>query len=233
MADADSIGEVRTCKKCGETKPLDSFHKHPTCVGGRLHKCKSCAVKDSVERARDCQKTKDRKSRWAKNKRLSDPDYLARHKENGRRYFSRPEVKEKMRLRSAEKRAEDPDAYLAWRRKYRRESATPEEAINSRIRSVLTYSIRRAGGNKAGRKSFDILGYSRVELMAHLERQFLKGMSWKNMGEWHIDHIVPLSSFNFFSDQDLDFKRAWSLSNLRPLWANDNMKKHAKAEFLI
>jgi hypothetical protein len=58
-------------------------------------------------------------------------------------------------------------------------------------------------------------------------------MSWDNIGDWHIDHIVPLASFTFSSADDPEFRAAWALTNLRPLWAADNMRKHARREFLL
>jgi len=53
-------------------------------------------------------------------------------------------------------------------------------------------------------------------------------MTWQNYGEWHIDHIRPLCSFDFESTQDASFKKAWSLDNLQPLWAEDNLVKGGK-----
>ena len=32
-------------------------------------------------------------------------------------------------------------------------------------------------------------------------------------------------SFNFISAEDEEFKQCWSLSNLQPLWAADNIRK--------
>lgn len=58
-------------------------------------------------------------------------------------------------------------------------------------------------------------------------------MTWANMGEWHIDHIVPLASFTFRDADDPEVKRAWALTNLRPIWARDNIIKKDKREFLI
>jgi hypothetical protein len=69
------------------------------------------------------------------------------------------------------------------------------------------------------------LGYSMDDLRTHLERQFLPGMGWHNIRLWHVDHIIPLSSFRFESIEDPEFKAAWALTNLRPLWAADNLKK--------
>lgn len=86
---------------------------------------------------------------------------------------------------------------------------------------------------KSGKSWRDLVDYSLEDLVRHLERQFLPGMSWENRSEWHIDHIVPKSSFEF-STADCDgFKAAWALTNLRPLWASDNVRKQAKQIYLI
>jgi 5-methylcytosine-specific restriction endonuclease McrA len=50
---------------------------------------------------------------------------------------------------------------------------------------------------------------------------------------WHIDHIIPISSFSFSSPEDPEFKAAWALTNLRPLWAAQNISKGAKREVLL
>lgn len=36
----------KTCFKCGETKAIESFHKHSRMKDGRLNKCAACVVKD-------------------------------------------------------------------------------------------------------------------------------------------------------------------------------------------
>ena len=53
-------------------------------------------------------------------------------------------------------------------------------------------------------------------------------MNWDNYGEWHIDHIKPISSFIFESSEDEEFKRCWSLDNLQPMWGIENIKKGNK-----
>jgi hypothetical protein len=51
-------------------------------------------------------------------------------------------------------------------------------------------------------------------------------MSWGNYGQWHIDHIIPLSSFNLLEEQQ--FKIACHYTNLQPLWAKENLSKGNK-----
>lgn len=88
-------------------------------------------------------------------------------------------------------------------------------------------------GAKAGRKWEALAGYTVEDLKLHLERQFTKGMTWANMGEWHIDHIIPKASFSFTTADEPEFKACWALTNLRPLWATENHSKHAKRLHLI
>ena len=87
-------------------------------------------------------------------------------------------------------------------------------------------ALRKAlNGAKAGRSSFVLLGYSREELVAHLEQRFLPGMTWDNMAEWHIDHVIPKSWFRYASEDDEAFRECWGLENLQPLWGRDNLSK--------
>ena len=73
--------------------------------------------------------------------------------------------------------------------------------------------------------TFDMLPYTLEELISHLENNFTEGMTWENYGEWHVDHIKPMASFTFDSVDDESFNECWSLSNLQPLWAKDNLSK--------
>jgi hypothetical protein len=112
----------------------------------------------------------------------------------------------------------------------RRAISTPAGKLRNRVRARVRECLRLGW---SGGKTFEALGYTIDELRAHLERQFVKGMGWHNMGEWHIDHIVPLSSFDIDSLESPDFRRAWGLANLRPLWATDNLQKQAKVLTLL
>jgi 5-methylcytosine-specific restriction endonuclease McrA len=106
----------------------------------------------------------------------------------------------------------------------------PLYLLENRVRCGLYRNIR---GQKKQASTFDLLGYTKDDLIAHLERQFVKGMSWENIGEWHVDHIVPLSSFHISGPDDPELRRAWALANLRPLWATENLRKKDKRTHLI
>jgi len=89
----------------------------------------------------------------------------------------------------------------------------------------IRYSLK--GDSKGGQKWQKLVGYTTEQLKDHLEKQFEPWMNWENHGRdgWHIDHIIPVSAFNFETPEDIDFKRCWALKNLRPLAANENFRK--------
>lgn len=55
-------------------------------------------------------------------------------------------------------------------------------------------------------------------------------MTWEKYleGKIHIDHKTPKTVFNFTQPEHEDFKRCWALSNLQPMWANENWSKGTK-----
>lgn len=134
--------------------------------------------------------------------------------------------------KSAEWRKENADALKVSRRKtYERQ----RQSAQFRISSAMSNSIASAlpAGAKRKRGWEGIVGYTASELRDHLAKQFTKGMSFENYGEWHVDHIVPVSSFRFDSYEHPDFLACWALSNLRPLWKPDNLRKQAIRTHLI
>ncbi|KKM87452.1 hypothetical protein LCGC14_1268770 [marine sediment metagenome] len=88
------------------------------------------------------------------------------------------------------------------------------------------------GGSKRSRPWESLVGYTLAELKVHLEARFTIGMNWDRYGVfgWHVDHIIPQSRFNFNDAEDIDFKLCWSLDNLQPLWAKDNIYKSDKID---
>lgn len=95
-----------------------------------------------------------------------------------------------------------------------------------RLRHNISCAISRSlKMNKKGRRWEKVVGYSLQDLQKHLERQFIKGMTWGNYGKWHVDHKIPVSVFNFKTVRDIDFKKCWDLNNLQPMWGTLNISK--------
>lgn len=96
-----------------------------------------------------------------------------------------------------------------------------------RLRVDIPTIIRRATKKKYYNDSvWNYLPYTPQDLKRHLESQFDDSMTWKNHGlYWHIDHIIPQAAFHYDTEKHPDFLKCWSLENLRPLKAVDNIKK--------
>ena len=131
---------------------------------------------------------------------------------------------------------------LAPAEKWRRYYARPEFRLGHLLRMQRRKAQRGRHGEAiramlkgcgTGAKLAEWFGYSVPDLRRHLERQFGPGMSWDafQQGRIHIDHIVPLSSFDL--SDPVELKAAWALSNLRPLSAEANMKKGAARVLLL
>lgn len=132
-------------------------------------------------------------------------------------------------------RGENPERREKFNQWYRERAKNDPLVALSRMMRALMY--RELGRKKDTDRCswYELVGYTASELKEHLERQFLPGMTWENRGAngWHIDHVVPIASFNYDSPDHADFKACWALTNLRPLWAGDNIRKKDKRLFLI
>jgi hypothetical protein len=94
---------------------------------------------------------------------------------------------------------------------------------SKKIKNLISKSFRDNGYSKNAR-AHDILGCSYDSFVKHIESLFLSGMNWNNRSEWHLDHIIPISSAKSFEDLvDLNHYK-----NFQPLWAKDNIRKGNK-----
>lgn len=91
------------------------------------------------------------------------------------------------------------------------------------IRDRLLTALKRDSWTKRFHFA-EYIGCDRDTLIKHLESKFTDGMTWENQGEWHIDHIIPLSS----ATCEEEMYKLCHYTNLQPLWALDNIKKSNK-----
>ena len=166
---------------------------------------------------------------------------LANH---DRRYRSDPKgARNQQSLANQNRKMRENPEFVAARREHARRHREAFKAIHGMSRTAFYYRndpqykaahicrcrvrqmIRVHGGVKSS-ATFDLVGCTVQELMAHLEKGFAYGMTWENMGEWHIDHIVPCASFDLTDPEQQ--KACFHWSNLQPLWAEENIRKGAK-----
>lgn|GEM_PF-6503387 len=100
-----------------------------------------------------------------------------------------------------------------------------KKAKNDGVAELIRSAINNNGFSN---KAESLLGYSIKDLTQHLENLFIDDMNWNEFrrGSIHIDHIKPQRLFNLSDDKQ--WQACWSLSNLQPLWAVDNLKKSGK-----
>lgn len=113
-------------------------------------------------------------------------------------------------------------------RRSQRKKDDPVHAATVNVRRLVGLSLSKRGFTKTS-KTQAVLGCSWVEFAAHLERQFLPGMTWENRALWHIDHIVPMAT----AVTEADVLALNHFTNLRPMWAVANLKKSGKVLFLL
>ena len=100
----------KTCAKCGETKPLDNFHRDKNGAGGRRSDCKECVreyKRRYHEENRD--KVRERKRRYREENR-------DKVRESERRY--REENRDKVRESKRRYYEENRDKNLEYARRY-------------------------------------------------------------------------------------------------------------------
>lgn len=205
---------------------------------------------DPAHRAREAERQKRRaadlvhqqKETERNRRRRSSEAYRAKIRSYSKKWYAANAVKHAVTSKSQYDRNRDHI------RAKRAEPSARERTNNwtrAHLRKHPHLKVQRSVGTaiseilKEGRVSgaFRHLPYKRADLRAHLERQFLRGMTWDNYGEvWHVDHILPQASFKINPTDPAncpEFQACWSLPNLRPLWKHDNQVKSAKRTLLL
>jgi len=243
---------MKKCSKCGATKPMGEFYKDKQSKDGCRGDCKECQkARSAAWRAENPERHKkklrdwyrknvERAKEYQRRRRIEQPEekraelrrWYLNNTEKAKADAKKWSMNNQHRVIKNLKRwqAKNPDKVKEYSRiSGTRRRSTPEGRLNAAMSRGMSVSLK---GKKAGRRWENLVGYSVKEMKVHIERQFLPGMSWENYGRrgWHIDHIIPKSVFNYKSADDLDFGRCWSLKNLRPMWATENIRKGAKLD---
>lgn len=246
----------KTCTRCRYTKPATSENFSKIKAKDCWHSwCKPCCAEDrrnkraenpehysALEKARHA-RDKDKRLEASRKLWLKNADQYRVHQakrmvEMRDEYNQnrRKKLQENPELRSARaavnKEWRDANAErVSASRKQKWANATIQQRLRSLVGSAISHTLK--GKTKGGRSWQVLVGYKAGDLVQHIERQFAKGMSWANYGQWHVDHIIPASSFKIDDADDPELKACWALSNLRPLWAGDNIRKRDKRTHLI
>ncbi len=198
----------KKCCKCKINKDVTMFSFNRSTKDGLCCTCKQCVL-DYI---------RNLSPKAKEQRRLSQKAY--RQTEEGQ------VSKKKSDLRYDAKMKKSPELLREyWRNKKNIWLKIPQNHLSHCISKQIWDAL---GKKKHNRHWEELIGYTVKQLMFHLESQFTEGMSWDNYGQWHIDHIIPISFFQYASFDDVEFKMCWRLENLQPLWAKDNLRKSNK-----
>lgn len=164
-------------------------------------------------------------------KKVSDKKWREKNKEKLDEYTKNwyEQNKEHRKQYLKEYREKNKDKIREVKRNYERtrKANDPIYKLINNFRTAI-YQVLKENNIQKNGHYFDILKYSPDDLIDHLEKQFMDNMTWDNYGQWHVDHIQPISSFDIREIGDDKFMECWSLRNLQPLWGEENIRKSNK-----
>jgi len=144
-----------------------------------------------------------------------------RYLEMGRKYYQLHKIEDSIRCKeySRTHREQLKKYHKEWKKKH--PMALFVDSLRHRIKEAIKHNYKSA-------HTLELLGCSIEQLKQHLETHFQAGMTWKNYGKWHVDHIKPCARFDLSKSEEQ--KICFNYKNLQPLWAIDNLKKGCKFE---
>lgn len=205
---------MKTCTKCLQNKNETEFGKKKNGKNGLRSYCKHCAIIDAnLYKLKYPEKVKQNTKRWQQN----NQEHMKKYKQQWLQ--DNPEYS---KLKAQDFKRKNPtyaNNYI-----YKRKNIDPVFKMICNLRSRLSRGIKDQSGIKAF-KTIELLGCTGKEANQYLESLFQDGMTWKNYGEWEIDHILPCISFDLTKPDEQ--KKCFHYTNLQPLWREDNNKKRA------
>jgi len=217
--------DTKHCTKCETTKTVDQFHRDRSKKDGLQTQCKTCVkAKQKAYRAANPKEIAAKKKIYYEANREKIAEKGKRYREENHEAVQ--ERKRIYRESNRESLAEKQRLWLAENREWRRGYICDRRA-NDPVFRFVDYTRARLrkilNGTRSYPEALALLGCTRQEWRDHLESQFTDGMSWDNYGEWHVDHIIPVSAFDQTDPEQQ--KECWNYLNTQPLWAKDNMAK--------
>jgi hypothetical protein len=213
---------MKSCKICAVVKPEGAFYIYNKNKNYRRSWCISCQQsRNKLYYVKNAEKL------TAKKRKAYATDEYRQHRNLYLKDYRKTEIyraaqqRSRNRPNNKQKRKDYMRLYAAKRRQ-----ADPKHRLDCSMSVAVWTALKK---NKKGISWNKLLGYGATTLIFHLEKQFLPGMTWNNYGRngWEVDHIKPRCAFEYVSSDDPEFLECWALSNLRPLWRQDNLAKAA------
>jgi hypothetical protein len=200
---------TKVCSKCKIDKPLSDYNVCSRVKDGRKAECRLCQnIGSKKYKSENKEKIAEYNKKWN-----------SENKEYYKEYNKVWKIENYDKILERRKRFNtlNPHYYNEYNKKRKKEDVLFRLSLNMR-NTIYRYISKKT------QNTFEIIGCTPEFLKEHLEQQFVDGMTWENRSEWHIDHIIPLSSAN----NEEEIYKLCHYTNLQPLWAEDNLKKGNK-----
>lgn len=209
-------------KRCGSCQVEKDNHDYRTMKGKTVGQSPYlCSICKECERNRALTRYHNNRDECIKQNKLYKAENQEKIKETAAVYFQankdriRRERRDYMRNYYSENKKEICERMNVYR------STHPEIKLRDRLRSSLLSYISKT------KHTEEYIGAGFGLVQKWLEFNFNEEMNWDNYGPyWHIDHTLPIASFNMKNDADIEVCFSWM--NLMPLEKSKNLSKKDK-----
>jgi predicted HicB family RNase H-like nuclease len=246
----------KVCYKCKKELPVELFSKDKTNADGLYTICKNCnkqyyeankeKIADYQKQYKEANKEKlaDYQKQYNEANKEKIADYKKQYYEANKEIFTEKSKqyneankekladyqkqyyeanKEIITEKSKKYREANKEKLADYRKQYKKQWNI---RLHKNISTALSNSLKTTGKSK---RTFKYLGCTKEVFIKYLESKFEgKNMNWDNYGEWHIDHIIPLSLID--STNEIEVMYIWHYTNLQPMWCSDNISKGNKID---
>src|SRR5688572_27107022 len=205
----------KICTKCKLKKNLTEFCKDKRSKSGHRSSCKICS---NIINKEWRQKYSQIANKETKDKKVCG---CCKEERNIQEYSKNRYAKDGFESECKVCKNKYHNAYSKARKLY-----DPEFKLLTNLRSRLSEALR---GNSKSQTTRQLIGADFEIFLKWIEYQLEEGMTLENYGSiWHIDHVLPLSSFNLLDEEEL--YKAMNWANVRPLSPLKNIKKSNKID---
>lgn len=195
--------QTKVCSKCGNSKEITQFYKN----GDKTRpECKLCSYKGNKKyksENKDLINQLKRKYHQSNKGKETDKVYSTKYRKDMPK-----SVRDKLR-----------NSHKAWC--HNQYNTNSKYKLIVSIRNLIGKSFK---GSVKPAKTEEILGCSIDEFRRYIEDKFTLGMDWDNQGQWHLDHIEPIS----WAKNEEEIIRLNHYTNFKPMWGIENIKKGNK-----
>lgn len=168
---------MKTCTKCGESKPLDLFRKQASQKSGLTPHCKACA---KVYGAAYYEKNKEKLLAGMRDKYAENPQPFLDSMKEWRR--KNPDKKRELGRKAYHRLTQEGKAHA--------QQINRQWAKRNKV-AVLAFTLRR----KATRRTAETAWEPDLDRLVEIEAAHLAKLRETAFGfKWHVDHTVPLRS---------------------------------------